>query len=127
MNRRIVDLFKGVSVKVVEEGLYPDTGNKYHRISINGKKISTRFNSFVNVRSTTGYTPYQRNKFVVASDGFMKDNTIQVFGNTFQIEERPIMKGENKGKKYLAILFNGKKVGYFINEKQRACFNNVCI
>lgn len=123
MNRRITDLFKGAVVKVVEEGIYQDTGNKYRSITINGKKISTRFNSFVNVRCKGGYTDFQRDKLVLASDDFMKDNTIQVYGNTFQIEERISRAGD----KYLAILKDGKKVGYFINEKQRACFNNVCI
>lgn len=123
MNRKITDLFKGAVVKVVSNGQYADTGNRYCEISINGKKISTRFNSFVNVRCKGGYTDFQRNKLVLASDDFMKDNTIQVYGNTFQIEERISRVGD----KYLAILKDGKKVGYFINEKQRACFNNVCI
>ena len=127
MNRKITDLFKGTKVKVIEQGIYPDTGNKYCRISINGRNISTRFNSFVNVRCKGGYTDYQRDRFVIASDDYMKDNTIQVFGNTFQIEERAIQKGEKRGQKYLAIIFNGSKIGYFINEKQRCCFNNVCI
>lgn len=123
MNIKITDLFKRAVVKVVEEGIYKDTGNKYRSITINGKKIRTRFNSFVNVKCKGGYTDFQRDKLVLASDDFMKDNTIQVYGNTFQIEERTSRAGD----KYLAILKDGKKVGYFINEKQRACFNNVCI
>ena len=123
MNKRIQDLFKGVAVKVVEEGIYQDTGNKYRSITINGKKISTRFNAFVDARCKGGYTDFQRDKLVLASDDFMKDNTIQVYGSTFKIEERISRAGD----KYLAILKDGKKVGYFINEKQRACFNNVCI
>lgn len=123
MNRRIKDLFVGATVKVLEEGIYPDTGNKYRKISINGKNISKRFNSFVNVKAKGGYTDYMRDRLVVASDGFAKDNTIQVFGIPFQVEERVSRKNE----KYLAILKDGQKVGYFINEKQRATFNNVCL
>ena len=123
MNRRIKDLFVGATVKVLEEGIYPDTGNKYRKISINGKNISKRFNSFVNVKAKGGYTDYMRDRLVVASDGFAKDNTIQVFGTSFDIEERVSRKNE----KYLAILKDGQKVGYFINEKQRATFNNVCL
>lgn len=123
MNKRIQDLFKGVAVKVVEEGIYQDTGNKYRSITINGKKISTRFNAFVDARCKGGYTDFKRDKLVLASDDFMKNGTIQVYGNTFQIEERISKAGD----KYLAILKDGKKVGYFVNSKQRACFNNVCI
>lgn len=123
MNRRIKDLFKGAVVKVLEEGVYSDTGNKYRSVSINGKKYSKRFNSFVNARCANGYTDYMRDRLVVASDGFRQGNTIQVFGTSFDIEERISRKGE----KYLAILKDGQKVGYFINEKQRATFNNVCL
>lgn len=120
---RVKDLFKGAKVVVVEEGTYTDTGNKYRSISINGKKYSKRFNSFVNPRCANGYTDYKRDKIVLASDGFMKDNTIQVFGIPFQVEERVSRKKE----KYLAILLNGRKIGYFINNKQRATFNKVCL
>ena len=120
---RLKDLFKGAKVVVVEEGIYPDTGNKYRSISINGKKYSKRFNSFVNARCANGYTDYKRDRIVLASDGFMKDNTIQVFGIPFQVEERISRKKE----KYLAILHNGKKVGYFINNKQSATFNKICL
>lgn len=123
MNRRIKDLFVGATVKVLEEGIYPDTGNKYRKISINGKNISKRFNSFANVRCKGGYTDYMRDRLVVASDGFRQGNTVQVFGTSFDIEERISRKKE----KYLAILKDGQKVGYFINEKQRATFNNVCL
>lgn len=120
---RVKDLFKGAKVVVVEEGTYTDTGNKYRSISINGKKYNKRFNSFVNPRCKNGFTDYKRDKIVVASDGFAKDNTIQVFGIPFQVEERISRKKE----KYLAILHNGKKVGYFVNNKQRATFNKVCL
>ena len=120
---KLKDLFKGAKVVVVEEGVYPDTGNKYRSVSINGKKYSKRFNSFVNARCANGYTDYKRDRIVLASDGFMKDNTIQVYGTTFEVEERTSKANE----KYIAILFNGKKIGYFVNNKQRATFNKICL
>lgn len=123
MNRRLKDLFQGAKVVKVAEGVYTDSGNKYCEVSINGKKLPQRLNSFVNPRCKTGYTDYQRDKLVVASDGFKEGNTIKVFGIAFDIEERISRKNE----KYLAIMKDGKKIGYFINNKQRACFNNVCL
>lgn len=123
MNRRLKDLFKGAVVKVVSSGVYQDSGNKYCEVSINGKKLGQRFNSFINVRCKGGYSDFQRQRLVLASDDYMKDSSIQVYGVKFDLEERVSRKKE----KYLAIMFNGKKVGYFINNKQRACFNNVCL
>lgn len=123
MNRRLKDLFKGAVVKVVSSGVYQDSGNKYCEVSINGKKLGQRFNSFINVRCKGGYSDFQRQRLVLASDDYMKDSSIQVYGVKFDLEERVSRKNE----KYLAIMFNGKKVGYFINNKQRACFNNVCL
>lgn len=123
MNRRLKDLFKGAVVKVVSSGVYQDSGNKYCEVSINGKKLGQRFNSFINVRCKGGYSDFQRQRLVLAADDYMKDSSIQVYGVKFDLEERVSRKNE----KYLAIMFNGKKVGYFINNKQRACFNNVCL
>ena len=120
MFRRLKDLFKGVEVKVVSTGEYKDSGNRYAEITINGRKAPQRLNAF---KDGEAYSDYRRKKFVIASDGFMKNNTIQVCGCVFNIEERTSKANE----KYLAILFQGRKVGYFINAKQRCTFNYVCL
>lgn len=120
MFRKLKDLFVGAEVKVVSTGEYKDSGNKYVEITINGRKAPQRLNSF---KDGETYSDYRRKKFVIASDGFRKGNTIQVCGCIFNIEERISQAKE----KYLAILFQGRKVGYFINAKQRCTFNNVCL
>lgn len=120
MFRKLKDVFVGAEVKVVSTGEYQDSGNRYCEVTINGRKAPQRLNSF---KDGDNYSDFRRKKFVIASDGFMKNNTIQVCGVSFAIEERISQAKE----KYLAILYRGKKIGYFINNKQRATFNNVCL
>lgn len=124
MNRRLKDVFEGAKVIVVNKGQYSDTGNKYCEVVINGHKVGQRFNSYVDARCKGGYTDYFRTRLVVASDNFANGNKIQVYGIEFDLQERVSKAGE----KYLAILNKqGKKIGYYINQKQRCTFNNICI
>ena len=127
MNKRLKDVLRGAAVRVVEEGVYKDTGNKYCKVSINGKKLSHRFNSFVNPRCKGGYTDFQTKKLVIASDGFVKDNTIHIYGVPFTVEERESKSKTAKNKKYYAILLNGKKIGICLDYKQLCILNNICI
>lgn len=127
MNKKLRDVLKGAVIKVVEEGVYKDTGNKYCKVSINGKKLSHRFNAFVNPMCKGGYTDFQTKKLIVASDDFVKDNTIRIYGIPFKVELRESKSAQAKNKKYHAILLNGKKIGIFLNNKQMCLINNICI
>lgn len=126
MNKRLKDVLGDV-VKIVEKGVYQDTGNRYCKISINGKKINHRFNSFVNPTIAGGYTDFQTKRFEVASDNYVKNNTIQICGIKFDVVEAISNNPKAKDKKYYAILKNGKKVGCFYNSQQKCVFYNVCI
>ena len=120
MNIRLKDLFKGSTIEVVGQGEYKNTGNKYIEVTINGKSLPDRLNAF---KRENGYSDFQRDRIVVASDGYMKDGCVQIYGIKFALEVRTSKANE----KYLAILHNNKKVGYYIDYKQRATFNNVCL
>ena len=127
MNRRLKDVLKGTVVKVVETGIYQDTGNRYCKVSVNGHKINHRFNAFVNPVCKGGFTDYQTKKLVVAADDYAKDGIIHIYGVPFNVEERESKSEKAKNKRYLAILFNGKKIGICLNYKQTCILNNICI
>lgn len=127
MNKRLKDVLRGAVVRVVEEGVYQDTGNKFCKVSVNGKKLSHRFNAFVNPRCKGGYTDFQTKKLVIASDDYAKNGIIHIYGVPFKVEERESKSKTAKNKKYYAILLNGKKIGIFLNSKQMCLINNICI
>lgn len=127
MNRKLSNVLKGAVIKVVEKGIYSDTGNRFCKISINGKKLNHRFNSFVNPTCNSGFTDFQTKKLVVAADDYVKNGTIHIYGIPFTVEERQSQSKTAKNKKYHAILLNGKKIGICLDYKQLCILNNICI
>ena len=124
MFKRLRDVFKEAKVEAVNINTYSDTGNKWCNVSINGKLVHQRFTSFKNGEK---FSDFRTKRFDIASDGYVKNGTIQICGIPFEVKEAVSNNPNAKEKTYHAILKDGKKIGCFYNTQQKCVFYNICL